>query len=377
MPASWASDALPLFLELAAVSSPSGDERVVADRVFRYLSDLGLDPHEDGAAAALGSTTGNIVARIPPARGESGVPIFLCAHMDTVPAKGALEPVVEDGIVTNAAGTILGADNKAAVAAMLDAARLLLAEGRPHAGVELVFTVCEETGCQGASALDEGELDARIGFVYDFEGPIGEVVVAAPYQRTIDAVFKGRAAHAGIAPEEGRSAIVACARAIADLRLGRLDHQTTANVGTIEGGVARNIVPDRCRVVAEARALEEGRLDDVVAEMLDCLVYGASISECEVETQVGSHYPGYRVDRDDPALAVARTALERSGFVVRPVESNGGADANVFNGRGLRCVNLANGMTRIHSPDERISVDDLEAMVGVTLELIDAARAAC
>jgi tripeptide aminopeptidase len=377
MPASWASEVLPLFLELAAVPSPSGDERAVADRVLRYLADLGLDPHEDRAGATLGSSTGNIVARMPPTAGEDAMPIFLCSHLDTVPPEGPVSPVVEDGIVTNAAGTILGADNKAAVAVMLEAGRLLLAEGRPHAGIELVFTVSEETGSEGASALKDDDLAATIGFVYDLEGPIGQIVVAAPYQRTIDAVFKGRAAHAGMAPEEGRSAIMAAARGIADLRLGRLDHQTTANVGTIHGGAARNVVPDRCRVVAEARSLDEGRLEEVVAEMLDCLVYAASISECEVETQVGSRYPGYRVDRGDPAFELAGVALGRSGFPVRPVESNGGADANVFNGRGRHCVNLANGMTRIHSPDERISVADLEAMLGVTLELIDAARTFC
>jgi tripeptide aminopeptidase len=377
MPASWASEVLPLFLELAAVPSPSGDERAVANRVVRYLRDLGIEPREDGAGAMIGSSAGNIVARLPPTGAERGTPIFFCAHLDTVPPQGSIRPVLDDGFVTNESGTILGADNKASVAVMLEAGRLLLAEGRPHAGIEFVFTVREETGCEGASALEDADLAATTGFVYDLEGPIGEIVVAAPYQRTIDAVFKGRAAHAGMAPEEGRSAITAAARAIADLRLGRLDHQTTANVGTIHGGVARNIVPDRCRLVAEARSLDEGRLEEVLAEMLDGLVYAASISECEVETQLGSNYPGYRLDEGDPAFRLARLALDRSGFAVRPVESNGGADANIFNSRGRHCVNLANGMTRIHSPEERISVADLEAMVGVSLELIDAARTAC
>jgi len=376
MPPSLVPDVLALFLELAAVPSPPGEEREVADRVIRYLRDLGLEVAEDGAGPRVSSSAGNILARIDPTNGPGGVPIFFCAHLDTVALSGPIEPVVVDGVVRNAGGTILGADNKASVAAILEAARLLLAERRPHAGVELLFTVREETGCEGAAAFDESALAAKLGFVYDYEGPIGQVVVAAPYQRTIDAFFKGRAAHAGIAPEEGRSAILAAARAISDLRLGRIDAETTANVGTIEGGVARNVVPDRCRVVAEARSRDERKLVELVAEIVDCFSFAAALSECEVETQVDSKYAGYRLRPDALPVRLAALALERSGFSLRTVESNGGADANVFNGRGLPCVNLANGMTRIHSAEEHIAVADLEAMVTVTLELVEAARSA-
>jgi tripeptide aminopeptidase len=278
--------------------------------------------------------------------------------------------------VRNRGNTILGADNKAAVAVMLEAARLLLAERRPHAGVELIFTVREETGCEGAAALALDSIAARIGFVFDVDGPIGRVVVGSPHQRTIDAVFKGRSAHAGIAPEEGRSAILAAARAISDLRLGRIDDETTANVGVIEGGVARNVVPDRCRVVAEARSRDERKLEEFVGEVLETLAFGAALCDCEVDVEVGSKYAGYAVGLDDPALGLARTALESVGVAVDPVQSNGGADANVFRGRGLACANLANGMTHVHSPEEEIAVADLEAMVRVTLALVEAARTA-
>lgn len=373
MPASFSSEVLPLFLELATVPSPSGSERDVADRVARYLLDLGLEVEEDDAGARVGSTAGNLLARIPPA-GGGGSPVFLCAHLDTVVPDGPVEPVVEDGFVRNAAGTILGADNKASVAAVLEAARLLVSERRPHGGVELVFTVREETGCEGAAAFDAAALTARLGFVFDVEGPIGNVVVAAPSQRTIDAVFRGRASHAGIAPEEGRSAIVAAARGIADLRLGRLDRQTTANVGVIEGGTARNVVPDRCRIVAEARSLDPARLEEVVGEMVASLAFAASVSECELETSIGAKYEGYRHDKREPAVRLAAAALERAGLSPVLVESNGASDANVFNQRGLSCVNLANGMERVHSPEERIAVSDLETMVALTLELVEVAR---
>lgn len=374
MASGFASEVLALFLELAEVPSPPGEERGVADRVLAYLRGLGLDAREDAAGATVGSTAGNIHARIEPAGSSKGVPLLLCAHLDTVVPGGPIEPAVHDGVVRNAGGTILGADNKAAVAAMLDAMRLLLAEQRPHSGVELLFTVREETGCQGASAFDDRALTAEAAFVYDMEGEIGDVVVAAPYARTIDTLFKGRSAHAGLNPEEGRSAIVAAAKAIGELRLGRVDHETTANVGTVKGGVARNIVPERCEVVAEARSLDPTKLDELVAEMLECFAFGASLCECELETQVTKHYDGYRHAENVLPLSLARDALENSGFAYRPVEANGGADANVFNARGLATVNLANGMQHIHSPQEQISVEDLEAMVGVTLELVEAAR---
>ena len=204
---------------------------------------------------------GNLLARLPAdRRTRRGRPIFLCAHLDTVPATGPIEPVVADGIVTNSADTILGADDKAAVAVMLEAARLVLAEGRRHAGIELLFTTREETGLEGALAFDATRLQARAGFVYDHAGAVGEIVVATPSGKAIDVVFTGRPAHAGINPEDGRSAILAAARAISDLRLGRIDEETTANVGLIEGGSALNVVPDRCRLAIEARSRNERKL---------------------------------------------------------------------------------------------------------------------
>ena len=323
METTFRSEVLDLFLELAAIPSPSGAEEAVAERVTTYLRQLGLQPESDEA--------GNVLVRLAPTATNGGEPIFLCAHMDTVPVAGPIEPVVEEGVVRNGANTILGADDKAAVAVLLEAARTLLAERRSHAGVELLFTVREETGLDGAKAFDHARLRARAGFVYDYSGPVGDVVAAAPSARKIDVVFRGRPAHAGINPEEGRSAIYAAAKAVADLRLGRIDEETTANVGRIEG---------------------------------------------EVETNVEESYRGYRLRPDDPAFVLALTALERAGFPPRPVEVGGGADANVFNARGLSCVNLANGMAHVHTAEEEIAVADLDGMLRVTLELVEAARSA-
>ena len=364
---------LDLFLELAAISSPPGEERPVADRVVEYLRELGLDVEEDDVGPRIAGTAGNLHCRLAPTA-DGGTPIFLCAHLDTVPPTARIEPVVEDGVVRNAAGTILGADDKSAVAAMLEATRRVVEDGRSHAGLELLFTPKEEVGLVGAYAFDHTRLHAEIGYVYDQAGPIGEIVFGAPSAVGIEATFHGRAAHAGMYPEEGRSAIAAAARALADMRLGRIDEETSANVGVIEGGTARNIVPERCSFRAEARSHDEEKLADLVREMTETMTFAATLEECEVEATVNRSYRAYRFRRDDLAVRLAGAALERTGHTPVFVLTGGGADANVFNERGLACVNLGNGMTDIHTPNEHIAVADLDAMVDVTLALLDAAR---
>lgn len=369
----WGSDVLATFVELAALPSPPGEERAVADLVLEYLAALGLAADEDGAGAKVGSTMGNVYCRLEP-NGGGGSPLFFCAHLDTVPPEASIEPVVgDDEVVRNGAGTILGADDKSAVAALLEAAARLVEDGRRHSGVELLFTPKEEVGLLGAAAFDESRLTARLGYVYDHAGPIGEIILGAPHQQKLDVRFHGRAAHAGMYPEDGRSAIAAASRAIADLRLGRLDEETSANVGRIQGGTARNVVPEWCEFAAEARSHDERKLADLIREMVETITFAASLEECEVETQVSGLSRGYRFRRDDPAVRIAAAALERTGRGPSYILSGGGADANVFNERGLQCVNLANGMTDIHTPEERIAVADLHAMVEVTLALVGAA----
>jgi len=359
------SEAVDLFLELAALPTPSGEERAAADVVIRYLGDLGLAPDEDGF--------GNVYARLEGS--AEGTPLFFCAHLDTVPPAGELRPVVEEGVIRNAGGTILGGDNKAAVTQMLEGVRRVLVENVAHAGIELLFTREEEIGLLGAAAFDQMRLHAQLGFVYDQEGPIGEIILGAPYAQGLEITFHGHAAHAGMAPEEGRSAIQAAARAIADLRLGRVDEETTANVGVIRGGTAGNIVPDSCTFLAEARSQDERKLGDLVQEMLDACAFAASETECELQSESRKSYRGYRFAKSDDVVQLAADALGRCGFAVRYGLSGGAADANIFNERGLRCLNLTHGVHDFHSPDERIAVADLEAMVDVTVALVEAARA--
>jgi tripeptide aminopeptidase len=359
------------FAELCAIASPSGRERAIADRVAGVLRGLGVAVEEDGAATETQGQAGNVLARLP-ARADRSV--LLCAHLDTVPHDGPVEPVLVDGAWESAGETILGADNKAAVAVLLALAHRIAVEGAP-VGVELLFTVAEETALAGARAFDVGRLRSDTAFVLDHASPIGDIVVAAPTAYRLEGHFRGHAAHAGIRPERGRSTIVAAAHAIGAMRLGRLDGETTANVGTIGGGDGgTNVVPERCWFAAEARSLSEATAEAVVAEMVDRCYDAANDPgcECDVDVSVERLFSGYRHRPGAPGVAAGEAALRACGYAPRHIVSGGGSDANALIAAGLHCVNLANGTERNHEPTERVSQAALEGMLDVTFALLDA-----
>ena len=353
------------FAALCRIPSPFGQEAAVAAHVTRELQGMGL-----GVAADARS---NLLTRI---RGRSERTVLLCAHLDTVAVTGEIEPVVVDGGWENAHDTILGADNKAAVAVFLEVARRASVEGSP-VGIELLLTVEEEDGLAGATAFDASVLEADFGYVLDHATAIGEVVVASPTYYRVSAEFHGRAAHAGIRPEAGRSAIVAAAHAITAMPHGRLDEQTTTNVGMIAGGTdSTNVVPERCRVVAEARSLDAERVEAVVASMIDAAHDGAAAAECDVDVVCEKRFDGYRQKPTAPAIVAAEAALRACGYAPARIVTGGGSDANVLSAQGVECVNLANGTERNHEPGERVAVAALEGMLDVCLVLLDeAARA--
>ena len=361
------------FATLCRVPSSFGHERACADAVAGQLRAMGLEVEEDGAAGPAGAECGNLLARIP-GRGERS--ILLCAHLDTVDDGGVpIEPVVVDGGWENEHAGILGADNKAAVAVILEVARRCSVEGAP-VSLELLFTVSEENALAGAKAFDASRLRAEFGYVFDHATPIGEIVIASPTYFRIGAEFHGRAAHAGIRPEDGRSAILAAAQAVAAMPLGRLDAETTANVGSIQGGVgSTNVVPDRCRLLAEARSLNPQRVEQVVADMVDAVHDGAASAECDVDVVVEKLFVGYRSRSATPAIQAAEAALRACGYEPRRIVTGGGSDANAFEQAGLRCVNLANGTERNHEPTERVSVAALEGMLDVAFALVEEAAA--
>lgn len=358
------------FAALCAIASPSGSERAMADAVTGELRALGLEVDEDAAATEIGAGAGNLLARIP---GRSPDSVLLCAHLDTVPHEGPVEPVLVDGGWESAGDTILGADNKAAVAMLLELARRTAIEGSP-VGIELLFTVSEERALAGAKAFDVERLESPFGYVFDHASPIGEIVVASPTYMRWQADFTGQAAHAGIQPEDGRSAIQAAARAVARLPQGRIDAETTVNVARIRGGVAgTNVVPDRCTVVGEARSLSDGALEQVMADIVDDLHDAANDPECscDLDITVERLFAGYRRKTSDAPVRAAEAALRERGYAPRRILSGGGSDANAFDAAGFLCVNLANGTERAHQPSERVSQAALEGMLDVTYALLD------
>jgi tripeptide aminopeptidase len=359
------------FVALCRIESPSGHERDVADWLTEQLRALGLEVDEDDSGAAVGADAGNLLTRIP---GRASGSVLLCAHMDTVPLAAAVEPVLVDGRWENANDGILGADNKSAIAVILEVARRAVAAGEPPPiGIEILFTVCEETSLRGSREFDASRLQSPFGFVFDHATPIGEIVVASPTHYRIVAEVRGHAAHAGVRPEVGRSAVVAAANAIAAMRLGRLDAETTANVGLIDGGSAINVIPERCRIEAEVRSLDADRAATVATELVDHLQDAANAGECDLDVNVERMFAGYRTKARAPQLAVAERALRACGYEPRHIDSGGASDANSFEAAGFSCTCLADGVEHNHEPGERISAADLEMMLDIAITLVDEA----
>jgi tripeptide aminopeptidase len=362
------------FVSLCRIESPSRRERRCADWIAAELDAIGVGVSEDDVGAQVGSDAGNLHALIP---GSGPDTLLVCAHMDTVPLAAPVEPVLRDDGWENANDAILGADNKAAVAVALELARRLVSAPEPPAvGLELLFTVCEEVALQGAKAFDASKLSSRCGYVFDHASPIGEIVLASPTYYRIVAEIHGRAAHAGIRPEQGRSAIAAAARGIAPMRLGRIDHQTTANIGTIAGGTNANVVPEYCRVEAEARSLDRDQAEALATEIVDHLQEGADAAECDLDVIVEHMFEGYRTRAREPQVVLAERALRACGYEPKHINTGGGSDANALLASGLQCTNLANGTERNHEPTERVSVDALEGMLEVAIALFEEAPAA-
>ena len=360
---------LDRFVRLCETPSPTGSERAVADLVLVELDQLGVEVHEDEAAGPTRAGAGNLIARVP---GTGDGWVMLCAHLDTVPEDGPIEAELADGVFRSAGETILGADNKAAVTVLVELGARLRAAPR-SAGVELVFTVAEEDGLRGAKELDLGTLRSPFGYALDHATPIGEVITAAPTHQRLIAEFEGAEAHAGVRPEAGRSAIAAAAAAVTAMPLGRLDEQTTANVGVIEGGTAANVVAGRCRIEAEARSLDDDRIAETTAAMLDACTWAATEHSCDVDVDVTEVFRGYRQSPSAPAVQLAREALGRRGHEPREVATGGGSDANALVARGFDCVLLANGTEGNHTPQESVAAGRIVEMLAVCETLVELA----
>lgn len=357
---------LATFLELVRIDSVSRRERALVDHLAPILRGLGLEVEEDTAGEACGGTAGNLLARWPGA----GPGILFCAHMDTVEPGRGVRPVVEGGVVRSGGHTILGGDDKAGIAILVEAVRALRERNLNAGGLELVLTVGEEVGLLGAKHLDFKRLRARMGFVLDADGAPGRIVTRAPSQDSITATVIGRAAHAGIEPEKGVNAIYAAALGISRLQLGRIDAETTANIGEISGGKAINIVPDRVVLRGETRSLNDARRAELTAAICREIEEGARAAGARAEIQVELLYPSFALRPEDPVVRAAVRGVTAAGLEARLEQSGGGSDANIFNAHGIPTVNLSIGMQKVHTTGECIAVADMVAAAHMVLEII-------
>ncbi|MGI9020477.1 MAG: M20/M25/M40 family metallo-hydrolase [Solirubrobacterales bacterium] len=360
---------LERFVRLCEIASPTGSERAVADDVLGELAGLGVEVAEDDTAEVARAGSGNLIARIP---GREGGWVMFCAHLDTVPHEGEIRVSDEGGVFRSAGETILGADNKAAVTVLVELAARHAASPAA-AGIELVFTTAEEGGLRGANEVDLEALRSPYGFVLDHASPIGEVITAAPTYKRLLAEFEGLEAHSGIRPEAGRSAIAAAAAAVNAMELGRLDAETTANVGVIRGGSASNVVPGRCVVDGEARAIDDARASETLAAMVDACTRAATEHGCDVDVDVREMFRGYRLSPGAPSVRLAKSALERCGHEPVETTTGGGSDANALVPRGFECVLLANGTEANHTPEESVAATRIVEMLAVCEAIVELA----
>lgn len=358
------------FLALVQVDSISGQERELADLMIEKLAQLGLTAIEDGAGAKIGTGTGNLIACLPGNRPEAPC-LLVNAHLDTVKPGLGVRPRIINDIIFSAGDTILGADDKAGLVAILETLRVLLENpDLPRGDVLVVFTVFEEGGLLGSKHIDQELLRADMGLVLDCTGTPGTLVIRGPSQDKIKATVIGKAAHAGIAPEQGINAIQVAARAIAKMELGRLDEETTANIGLILGGKAINIVPEAVIMEGETRSLSEAKRIKATGAVTGRLKEAAAAAGAGVEIEVETIYPEMNVIPDQLIVRLATRAAENLGLEPRTVATGGGSDAHIFNALGIPTINLATGMRDVHTTGEHITIDDLVMNARLVLEII-------
>jgi tripeptide aminopeptidase len=357
---------LQTFLELVRIDSPSRYESGCADYCARALTDAGCEVRFDDSAAVTGSDTGNLIARLP---GTAPGKLLLSAHLDTVEPGRGVEPVIADGIVFSERETVLGADDKAGIAAAIECVRRLAASPDPRPEVTCVFTVQEEVGLLGAKALHADEIAGDLCLVLDADGAVGGIVIGAPTHYTFSAVFTGRAAHAGVAPEMGVSAIAMAADAITAMTIGRLDERTTANVGTVSGGSATNVIAARAELTGECRSLERERVEGVRQAMEAAMRGAADARGGFVDVVWKLEYEGFSLAEDSDVVQTVERACSALGLTPRTIRTGGGSDANVFAATGTPTVALSCGMQGVHGTSEQIAVSDLEALAALCVEV--------
>jgi tripeptide aminopeptidase len=362
------------FLELVQIDSETRHEKEISVVLKKKFEELGVDVYEDDAESKTDHAAGNLICTLK--GNKEGVDtIYFTSHMDTVTPGNGIKPTVKDGYVVTDGTTILGADDKAGLAAMFEAIKVLKEQDVPHGDIQFVITVGEESGLVGAKAMDASKLTAKYGFALDSDGPVGDIIVAAPTQAKVRAHIYGKTAHAGVAPEKGVSAITMAAKAISRMPLGRIDEETTANIGSFRGGSTEgeqtNIVIDHVFVLAEARSLVQEKMEAQAAKMKEAYVSAAAEMGGRAEVEIEVMYPGFKFSDGDHVVEVAKKAAKKIGRPHRLLHSGGGSDANIIAGHGIPTVNLAVGYEEIHTTNERMPVEELKKTAEMVLAVIE------
>lgn len=362
------------FLDLVKVRCSTLQEREIADVLTAKLAALGMEVTEDNVGEKLGGTAGNIYGFLKGNAAEAPC-VLLSAHMDCVEPCGGIKPVLENGIIKSSGDTILGSDDKAGIVPILEALRVLAEQNLPHGDIQVVFTVAEEGGVNGSKNMDPARLKADLGFVLDSSGAPGKVITMAPGQNKIKVVVHGKTAHAGLAPEEGLNAIVLAGKALAEIKDGRIDEETTANVGIIKGGGATNIVPDRVEITCEARSRNLAKMEAQTKLMCDTFEKVVTANGGGVDITVSKAYDPYVHAEDAPVLAIAKQAAESIGLAPKFEGTGGGSDANFFNNYGVPSAVLGVGMSKVHTKEEYIKEADLYTTAELVVAIISTAAA--
>ncbi len=357
---------LKTFLDLVQIPSESGKEKPVTDYLVAKLKSLGLEVWVDDAGSKIGSNSGNIMGRL---KGSLPGSIAFSSHQDTVVPGIGIKPQIADGIIRSDGTTILGADDKAGLACILEMFECI--KDKPHPTIEVVFDICEEVGLRGAAQFDTSKLESKYSIILDVDGAPGRINIAAPYQDVCKITIKGKPSHAGIAPEKGISAIVIASKAIASMKLGKIDDETTSNVGIISGGKANNIVPEECKVEMEARSRDEAKLNAQTKHMLDRFEEEAKKVDATIEVSKERVFMGYKFSETDPLPSLVAQAAKDVGLKPQFVRSGGGSVSNIFNAKGLASVVVGVGFENPHSKDEFLRISDLEASANWVIRMVE------
>ncbi len=360
------------FFELVQIKCSTRAEREVADVIKRKLAELHMEVTEDNTGSKIGGNCGNVLAFLPGT--AAGAPsILFTAHLDCVEPCGHIQPILKDGIITSAGDTILGSDDKSGVVAILEALRVVKEQNIPHGNIQIVFTVAEEGGLNGSKNIEPSLLQADFGYALDSSGVPGEIVNMAPGQNKLVITVHGKKAHAGVAPEEGINAIVLAGKALAKVNDGRIDPETTANIGIIKGGSATNIVPDKVEILAEARSRNQEKLAAQTEHMRQVFEDTIAAAGGKAEVVISKEYDAYVLPETAPVIALAFQAAESIGLKAVIKATGGGSDANYFNSYGVPTAVLGTGMSKVHTTDEFIKEQDLYNIGELALAIIKAA----